>query len=63
MNRRNFVRNGLLAGAAVSATSNVFGKEEKNKIQKDGPFNLNYGFHDGMFKNHGGNDFIDQIKF
>ena len=63
MNRRNFVRNGLLAGAAVSTTSRVFGKEDKNKNQKDAPFNLNYGFHDGMFKNHGGNDFIDQIKF
>jgi len=32
-------------------------------MQQDKPFNLNYAFHDGMFKNHGGNDFIDQIKF
>ncbi len=32
-------------------------------MEQDKPFNLNYGFHDGMFKNHGGNDFIDQIKF
>jgi len=63
MNRRNFVRNGLLAGAAVSTTSKVFGTDPKNPDQKDKPFNLDYAFHDGMFKNHGGNDFIDQIKF
>jgi hydroxypyruvate isomerase len=29
----------------------------------DAPFHLNYGIHDGMFKNNAGNDFIDQIKF
>src|SRR5687767_14519489 len=63
MNRRNFVRNGLLAGAAVSTTAKVFGKDPKNPDQKDNPFNLDYAFHDGMFKNHGGEDFIDQIKF
>ena len=27
------------------------------------PFHLNYGFHDGMFKNSAGADFIEQIKF
>lgn len=63
MNRRNFVRTGLLAGAAASTTATVFGKEIKRPDQKDKPFNLDYAFHDGMFKNHGGNDFIDQIKF
>ena len=63
MNRRHFLRNGVLAGAAVSATATVFGKENKKIKQADKPFNLDYAFHDGMFKNHGGNDFIDQIKF
>jgi len=63
MNRRNFVRNGVLAGAAVSAGSSIFAKENKTNMQPDKPFNLNYGVHDGMFKNHGGTDFIDQIKF
>ena len=63
MNRRNFVRSGVLAGAAVSAGSSLFAKENKPNMQPDKPFNLNYGFHDGMFKNHGGADFIDQIKF
>ena len=63
MNRRNFVRSGLLAGAALSTSSPVFAKQNKTTMQADKPFNLNYAFHDGMFKNHGGNDFIDQIKF
>lgn len=62
MNRRNFVRNGLLAGAAVTTHAQIFGKSNNMDIA-DKPFNLNYAFHDGMFKNLGGNDFIDQIKF
>lgn len=63
MNRRNFVRNGLLAGAAVSTTTSIFSRENHHFNQPDKPFNLDYAFHDGMFKNHGGNDFIDQIKY
>ena len=62
MNRRNFVRNSMLAGASIASATTVFGKENKTP-QKDKPFNLDYAFHDGMFKNHGGNDFIDQIKY
>jgi len=63
MNRRHFVRSGLLAGAALSTSTSVFAKEKIITMQQDKQFNLNYAFHDGMFKNHGGNDFIDQIKF
>jgi len=62
MNRRNFVRNSMFAGASIASATTVFGKENKTP-QKDKPFNLDYAFHDGMFKNHGGNDFIDQIKY
>lgn len=63
MNRRNFVRSGLLTGAVISAGSSIFAKENKTEMKPDKPFNLNYAFHDGMFKNNGGNEFIDQIKF
>ncbi len=63
MNRRKFVRNGLLAGTALSAAGNVFGAESSTETKADKPFNLDYAFHDGMFKNNAGNDFIDQIKF
>jgi len=63
MKRRAFMQNSLLAGASVLTA----GITKANDITKSGiaekPFNLNYGIHDGMFRNHAGNDFIDQIKF
>ncbi|MEO6732086.1 MAG: TIM barrel protein [Ferruginibacter sp.] len=65
MQRRKFMQQALLAGGAVltSATS-VFAKySPADRVPGEKVFNLNYGFHDGMFKNHGGTDFIEQIKF
>ena len=51
---------GALVTSAVSASAS-------NTLKYGDPdekiFKLNYAFHDGMFKNHAGNDFIDQIKF
>jgi hydroxypyruvate isomerase len=59
MERRNFLQQSTLAGAGLLVgTSSAFAKATADK-----PFNMNYGFHDGMFKNNGGNEFIDQIKF
>ena len=67
MERRKFLNQSLLAaGASIFAGSTVLaGKKSGNYIHTaaDKPFNLNSGFHDGMFKNSGGADFIDQIKF
>jgi hydroxypyruvate isomerase len=63
MDRRKFVRNGLLAGASVAAATDVLGRDRTSPKDADKTFNLDYAFHDGMFKNNGGNDFIDQIKF
>ena len=67
MQRRNFLQKGILAGASTLVGSAAFAIENKNE-KGNGPlaektFNLNYGPHDGMFKNSGGNDFIDQIKY
>ncbi len=67
MQRRNFLQKGILAGASTLVGSAAFATGNKNEKGK-GPlaektFNLNYGPHDGMFKNSGGNDFIDQIKY
>jgi hydroxypyruvate isomerase len=65
MQRRRFLQQSLAAGAgtllsssalAASATGN-----EKTTAEK--PFQLNYAFHDGMFKNSAGPDFVDQIKW
>ncbi|MBC7849789.1 MAG: xylose isomerase, partial [Chitinophagaceae bacterium] len=67
MKRRHFMKQSLLAGGTIftgsalaneSATGN---KEDRQLAEK--PFKLNYAFHDGMFKNHGGADFVDQIKY
>lgn len=55
----------LLAGGAIlTSSTNVFAKSNiENLTAGEKPFHLNYGFHDGMFKNHAGDDFIEQIKF
>lgn len=62
MQRRGFLRNTTLAGAAlipgVKSFSTASYLSESAK-----PFNLNYAFHDGMFAAHAGKDFVDQIKF
>lgn len=63
MQRRNFLKQGLAAGAATFVSTSLFASEKKTKGLPEKPFQMNYAFHDGMFKNSGGNDFIDQIKF
>ena len=65
MQRKSFIQKSLLAGgsllAAGAATASSYRK--KGWAVAGQPFNLNYGFHDGMFRNSAGDDFIDQIKF
>jgi hydroxypyruvate isomerase len=51
----------LLTGAGISAAATPIYRKPVPVADK--PFNLNYAIHDGMFKNLGGADFIDQIKF
>lgn len=68
MQRRRFLSHSLLtAGASIFTTSGVLAARKNagddHNLFADKPFNLNYGFHDGMFKNSGGADFIDQIKY
>jgi hydroxypyruvate isomerase len=63
MKRRKFIQQGGLAGASLITGAAALMAAEKNHSQADKPFNLNYAFHDGMFANHGGKDFVDQIKF
>jgi hydroxypyruvate isomerase len=61
MERRNFLKQNLIASGALLSTS-VFANTKMSPIEES-TFKLNYGFHDGMFKSHAGNDFIEQIKF
>jgi hydroxypyruvate isomerase len=66
MQRRHFLKSGLTAGAATAFSSSVFANLHTYKegaITAEKPFNLDYSFHDGMFKHHAGDSFIDQIKF
>lgn len=63
MQRRSFLKKGSLASVSIlTGSASVQASEEKNQSMEN-PFNLNYAIHDGMFANHGGKDFIDQIKF
>ncbi|MFI5151744.1 MAG: hydroxypyruvate isomerase family protein [Chitinophagales bacterium] len=65
MQRRNFLQSGLAAGSSMFLAGSVAGKDGMiDAGQIDGkPFHLNYAIHDGMFKNHAGDDFIRQIQF
>lgn len=66
MQRRNFLQKGLLAGGGVLVGGSAIaaGEDNPTKLQQaEKTFNLDYAPHDGMFKNNGGADFIDQIKY
>jgi len=64
MKRRNFLQHGLTATASTLAFSSVLASNEnKASASLQQTFKLNYAPHDGMFGNHAGKDFVEQIKF
>ena len=66
MQRRKFMQQSLLAGVSVFTANSLAANERVTNavsLAAEKPFNLNYAFHDGMFANHAGKNFIDQIKF
>jgi hydroxypyruvate isomerase len=71
MERRKFIRNSFLSGAATITVGQSFVEKNSNdefvKTQTlaadNNPFNLDYAFHDGMFKNNAGEDLLEQIKW
>lgn len=64
MERRKFIRNSFLASAATFAVGQSFaGNKHGISLTETKPFNLDYAFHDGMFKNNAGEDFLEQIKW
>jgi hydroxypyruvate isomerase len=62
MQRRAFVKN-TLSFAALSGAAPLAGLQAAPETPAKHAFKLRYAPHDGMFKNSGGEDFIDQIKF
>jgi hydroxypyruvate isomerase len=62
MKRRSFLRNGMAVAASAVPVSAAFSRT-KNDVPDEKTFKLNYAPHAGMFANHAGKDFIDQIKF
>ena len=64
MKRRNFLRNGMaVAASALPLSHTMAHTTSQNVLAAADTFKLNYAPHDGMFANHAGKNFIDQIKF
>ncbi|WP_134088256.1 hydroxypyruvate isomerase family protein [Olivibacter sp. XZL3] len=65
MKRSEFLQKGLMATGALVAGSPLIANasSEKQTTKAAQTFNLNYGPHDGMFKNMAGSNFLDQIQF
>lgn len=63
MLRRNFIRESGLAAGSIMAGGIASDAHARELVFADKPFNLPYAFHDGMFANHAGKDFTDQIRF
>lgn len=63
MHRRNFLRSGLLAGAAIGSMPALACTDNPAADAADQPFKMDYAFHEGMFRNLAGADFLDQIRY
>ena len=64
MKRRDFITKTLATAGSTFVLGNAVAQPEeaKNSLAQV-PFKLNYAPHDGMFKNHAGENFVDQIKY
>ena len=63
MKRRNFIQNSLALAASTLVVNSSFASTRKYAPAGEKTFNINYAPHDGMFANHAGKDFVEQIKF
>lgn len=66
MKRSEFIKSTLLTAGAITTTgslSNVLASENSNILASDKTFNMDYAPHQGMFENHSGKSFLDQIQF
>lgn len=60
MDRRSFSQ---LLGGSLLTTGLSNNAQAKKIVEKQAPFSLNYAPHFGMFKNHAGDDLMDQLRF
>ncbi|MDN3588148.1 TIM barrel protein [Pedobacter aquatilis] len=66
MKRSEFIKSTLLTAGAITTAgtiTNAFASDVKQKPIADKTFNLDYAPHQGMFQNHAGKSFLDQIQF
>lgn len=65
MNRIEFLKNSLIAtGTLVAGSSvNAIAADSMSNLPSNPSFHLDYAPHEGMFANHAGKNFIDQIQF
>ena len=63
MKRRNFLKSALTTSATIAGISSAYSSQSGTRASAEKPFKMNYAPHDGMFSNHAGKDFVDQIKF
>lgn len=62
MKRRNFIQKSIALSASTFALSSSFAEGTRTEAGEK-PFKMNYAPHQGMFANHAGKDFVDEIKF
>ena len=62
MKRRTFIDRLAIAGVGMGVAPSLLAKDKKNKLVANN-YNLKYAPHLGMFKNHAGEDPIDQLNF
>ena len=64
MKRRDFITRTLATATSTFVLGHAVAQPtSKSNVPAGATFKLNYAPHDGMFKNHGGENFVDQIKF
>ncbi|KAA2219091.1 hydroxypyruvate isomerase family protein [Maribacter flavus] len=63
MKRRDFIKNTALSSGVITLGGVVTYASEKNKKTSATTFNLKYAPHFGMFKQHAGENLIDQLNF